>query len=226
MSTEPLPELSGPSVLPAAGGKPRQLVVLLHGLGSDGNDLISLAPYWRPLLPHARFVSPHAPFAFDMAPSGRQWFSLQDWTPKGMEQGARIAAPILEAFVNKEMQRDGLRARDVALVGFSQGTMMALFCAPRWAHAVAGVVGFSGAVLGAEHLAREARSQPPVILIHGDQDDIVPISSMDTAMTALGDAGFSVRALRRPGLAHGIDAEGIRLAGEFLVRAFGASLKP
>ncbi len=221
--TAPIVPLAGPSVPPAAGGSPQQLVVLLHGLGSDGNDLISLAPYWQRLLPHARFVSPHAPFPFDMAPMGRQWFSLQDWSAEAMEQGARIAAPSLQAFVQGEIQRLALTPADVALVGFSQGTMMSLFCAPRWEQAIAGVVGYSGALLAPGRLAAELRSRPPVILIHGERDDIVPISSMDTAIEALTDAQISVRGYRRPGLAHGIDMKGIELAGEFLVQAFTSS---
>ena len=119
--------LSGPSFPPQSGGKPSRLVILLHGLGADGNDLIGLAPYWAPLLPDAEFLSPNAPFPCDMAPYGYQWFSVQDRSPEARLAGVRAAAPILDAFIDDELQKRGLDRGDSALVGFSQGTMMSLF---------------------------------------------------------------------------------------------------
>src|SRR5690242_18353856 len=142
--------LSGPSRKPASGGAPRQLVILLHGLGADGNDLIGLAPYWAPLLPDAEFVAPDAPFPCDMAPFGRQWFSLQDRSPLAILAGVRAAAPILDVFIDEALKARNLDESRLALVGFSQGTMMSLYVGLRRAKALAGIVGFSGALLGPE----------------------------------------------------------------------------
>src|SRR5215212_6641567 len=122
-----LMSLSGPSRPPLAGGRPRKLVILLHGLGADGNDLIGLQQYWGRLLPDAEFISPNAPFPCDMAPYGYQWFSVQDRTPTAVLAGVRAAAPSLDAFIDEELQKRDLTASDAVLVGFSQGTMMSLF---------------------------------------------------------------------------------------------------
>jgi phospholipase/carboxylesterase len=210
--------LEGPSFGPAAGGRPRSLVVLLHGLGADGNDLIQLAPYWADLLPGTEFLSPHAPFPCDMAPYGRQWFSLQDRDPHRVRSGVAAAAPILDAFIDATLEARGLPASALALVGFSQGTMMSLFVAPRRAAAIAGVVGFSGALVAADELPGAAVSKPPVLLVHGDADQVVPFGAMQAAERALTAAGIPVAAERRPGLAHSIDEPGLEKAGAFLAR--------
>jgi phospholipase/carboxylesterase len=209
--------LDGPRFGPAAGGRPQSLVLLLHGLGADGNDLISLAPYWARALPHTHFVSPHAPFPCDMAPYGRQWFSLQDRSPAMMLAGVRAAAPILDAFIDAELAKHGLPDDKLALVGFSQGTMMSLYVAPRRERAIAGVVGYSGALVGADLLAAEAKSKPPVLLVHGEADDIVPFQAMAAAASALRAAGIAVETVARPGLPHSIDDEGLMRGGRFLM---------
>ena len=140
--------LDGPRLPPAAGGAAKQLVVFLHGYGADGNDLIGLGREWSRLLPHAAFVAPNAPDPFDMAPFGYQWFSLQDRRPAALLRGVQAAAPLLEAFLDEELTRHGLDACSLALVGFSQGTMLSLHVAPRRPSAVAAVLGFSGALVG------------------------------------------------------------------------------
>jgi len=208
--------LEGPRFGPAAGGKPQSLVLLLHGLGADGNDLISLAPYWAQRLPNTAFVSPHAPFPCDMAPYGRQWFSLQDRSQMMILAGVKAAAPILDAFIDAELKKHGLGEDRVALVGFSQGTMMSLYVAPRRPRALAGVVGYSGALVGADALAVEAKSKPPVLLVHGEMDDIVPFQAMAAAATGLRAAGLQVETLARPGLPHSIDDAGLARGGAFL----------
>ena len=215
-----LPDLSGPIHKPASGGKPRQLVVLLHGVGADGNDLIGLAPYWATRLPDAEFVSPDGPFPCDMAPFGRQWFSLQDRTPTAILAGVRATAPILDAFLDAALAARGLDDRQLALVGFSQGTMMSLFVGLRRAQPAAGIVGYSGALVGADALPREIRSRPKVLLVHGDADEIVPVHALSIAANGLKAAGVSVEILTRPGLGHGIDEEGLTRGGEFLHQAF------
>ncbi len=211
--------LTGPTFGPATGGKPEQLVILLHGVGADGTDLIALAPHWAEALPHAGFISPHAPYPYDMAPFGYQWFSLMERDPEALLAGVRLAAPMLEAFIGSALDERGLAAHRLALVGFSQGTTMALHVGLRRAEPVAAIVGYSGALIGPDVLAREIKSRPPVLLVHGDQDPIVPVQALPAAAAALKAQGVSVETHVRPGLGHGIDADGLALGRRFLERA-------
>ncbi|HMD62571.1 MAG TPA: alpha/beta fold hydrolase [Stellaceae bacterium] len=211
-----MPRLSGPSRPPASGGKARWLVILLHGLGADGNDLIGLAPYWARLLPGAEFLSPNAPFPCDMAPYGYQWFSSQDRSPEAVLGGVRAAAPILDAFIDEALQERGLGSSELALVGFSQGTMMSLFVGLRRAAPVAGIVGFSGRLLAPELLDSELRSRPPILLVHGTDDPLVPYSSLAAAETALRAAGVPVETVSSVGIGHSIDNQGLQRGGLFL----------
>jgi phospholipase/carboxylesterase len=212
------PTLSGPSHPPQSGGKPSRLVILLHGLGADGNDLIGLAPYWAPLLPDAEFLSPNAPFPCDMAPYGYQWLSARDPGPEARLAGARAAGSILDGFIDDELQKRDLTEAQLALVGFSQGTMMSLFVGPRRERQLAGIVGYSGRLIAPALLNSEIRSRPPVLLVHGTEDAMVSYDSMAEAELALTDAGVSVETLSCPGVGHGIDEEGLRRGGEFLHR--------
>lgn len=212
--------LDGPRFGPAPG-KARRLVLLLHGVGADGHDLIGLAPYFAQGLADAAFVSPHGPFPCDMAPMGRQWFSLQDRTPEVLFACIQASAPILDAFIDAELARYGLSDDRLALVGFSQGTMMSLYVAPRRARPMAGVVGYSGALAGADRLPGEVKSRPPVVLVHGDADPVVPFGAMAMAAQGLQAAGIEVETLRRPGLPHSIDEAGIAAGIKFLGRVMG-----
>ena len=211
-----MPRLAGPSRPPASGGKPRRLVILLHGLGADGNDLIGLARYWARLLPDAEFLSPNAPFPCDTAPYGYQWFSSQDRSPEAVLGGVRAAAPILDAFIDEALEERHLGSAELALVGFSQGTMMSLFVGLRRAEPVAGIVGFSGRLLAPELLASELRSSPPTLVVHGTEDPVVPYSSMAAAETALKTAGVPVETVTSVGIGHSIDDQGLRRGGQFL----------
>ncbi len=213
-------DLDGPRYGPASGQAPKQLVVLLHGLGADGNDLISLAPYFAQVLPEAAFVSPHAPFPCDMAPFGRQWFSLQERTLETMLGGVRMAAPILDGFLDAELEKAGLTAERLALVGFSQGTMMALHVGLRREAGPKAIVGFSGALLAPELLPEEIASRPPVLLVHGAADEVVPAQSLPAAVAALEANQVPVTQDLRPGLGHSIDERGLQLAMGFLAEAF------
>ena len=208
--------LEGPSRAPRAGGKPTSLVVLLHGLGADGNDLISLAPYWAPLLPNTEFLSPHAPFPCDMAPIGYQWFSFQERTPAAVLAGVRAAAPFLEAFLDEVLAARGLDESRLALVGFSQGCMMSLYVGLRRAKPIAGILGYSGRLIGEHLLAEELRSKPPVLLMHGTADEIVPFESLALSERSLKALGVPVKTVIRPGVGHSIDEIELAKGGEFL----------
>jgi phospholipase/carboxylesterase len=218
--------LSGPSRPPLAGGKPRRLVILLHGLGADGNDLIGLQQYWGRMVPEAEFISPNAPFPCDMAPYGYQWFSVQDRSPASLLAGVRAAAPSLDAFIDEELERRGLTESEAALVGFSQGTMMSLFVGLRRTRPLAGILGYSGRLIAPELLASEARSRPPVLLVHGTDDPLVPFESMASAELALRDAGVPVETLACVGIEHAIDPEGLERGGRFLRDALSESRPP
>lgn len=199
------------------------LVILLHGYGANGQDLISLADAWRPALPRVAFVAPDAPQPLPEAGfSARQWFELTFRDPGELWRGVNLAGPVLDRFLDAELQRHDLPARRMALVGFSQGTMMALHVGLRREAAQAAIVGFSGLIAGSEHLAGQIKSRPPVQLIHGEQDDLIPVEALHLTREALADAQVPVEWHIRPSVAHGIDPIGLRLAGDFLARALGA----
>ena len=212
--------LSGPEIKPASGKKAKQLVIFLHGLGADGNDLISLTDEFADTLPDAHFVSPNAPFPCDMAPYGYQWFSLMDRDHDRVLEGIKIAAPILNEFIDEKLSELGLTDKDCALIGFSQGTMTSLYVSTRRNKPCAGVLGYSGALFGADILKKEIKSRPPVCLVHGDDDMVVPFESLGHATQVLTLNGIDVEAHGRPGLGHGIDFEGIKIGKKFLKKCF------
>ncbi|HEV8678006.1 MAG TPA: dienelactone hydrolase family protein [Stellaceae bacterium] len=216
--------LSGPSRPPVSGGKPRRLVILLHGLGADGNDLIGLQQYWGRLVPEAEFVSPNAPFPCDMAPWGYQWFSVQDRSPPAVLAGVRAAAPSINAFIDDELAKRGLEEGDAALVGFSQGTMMALYVGLRRERQLAGILGYSGRLIAPDLLVSELRSRPPVLLVHGTADPLVPFDSLAAAEAGLRQAGVPVETLACVGVPHAIDPEGLEHGGRFLREALSAPM--
>lgn len=215
------PLLSGPGHGPASGGDPKQLVVFLHGRGANGQDLIGLAPFIAPHLPDALFLAPDAPHPVDMAPVGLQWFSLLERTPESIAAGVRSAAPAVNDFLDHHLARHGLSDAELALFGFSQGCMMALHVGLRRATAPAAVLGYSGLLAAPETLADEITVRPPVLLVHGQADEIVPHAALPDAEAALKDAGVPVEAVSRPGLGHGIDEDGIERAVAMLKRTLG-----
>jgi phospholipase/carboxylesterase len=216
MTTTPI--LDGPRVAPASGRDPRSIVILTHGYGSNGADLIGLVPYWRQALPDTLFVSPNAPFPCPGAPGGYQWWSLEG---ADRAAGVRSAAPILDAFIEAELTGCGLTDEHLALVGFSQGTMLALHVGLRRKRPVGGIVGYSGALLDEGALAAEIRSRPPVLLVHGAADPMVPVAAFYKAHEALDRLGLDVATHVSPGLGHSIDSDGLTLGEQFLARVLG-----
>ena len=215
--------LDGPRITPLSGRPAESLVVFLHGYGADGNDLIDIGRAWAPLLPGTAFVSPHAPEPCAEAPVGRQWFPLASVDPHLLRERVRAAAPVLDAFIDAELAAHGLTDDRLALVGFSQGTMMALHVGPRRGGGIAGIVGYSGLLAGPEDLQAELRHRPPVLLIHGAADPVIPAIALNAAVQALTAAGFPVESHLRPGLQHGIDQEGLARGAGFVQRVLGAS---
>jgi phospholipase/carboxylesterase len=192
---------------------------VLHGYGADGHDLIGLARQMQPALPEVAFVAPHAPLPMDGF--GRGWFPLR-WPLDEREiwHGARTTAPALNHFLDAELERYGLTDRELVLVGFSQGTIMALHVALRRQTAPAAIVGYSGALVGLDHLD-EITVRPPVTLIHGDLDDVVPFAMMAISEQALVQAGVPVTTHVARGLGHGIDPDGLAIGLEAIRAAFG-----
>ena len=215
--------LDGPRLPPAAGGAAKQLVVFLHGYGADGNDLIGLAREWAKLLPHAAFVSPHAPEPCAASPMGRQWFDLSLGDMGMIAAGVKRAAPALDAFLEAELKRLGLGPRALGLVGFSQGTMIALAVGLKRNPAPAAIVGYSGALATVEALPKDPASAPAILLVHGDMDEVIPVDALFLAREQLAHAGLPVEWHVSQGIGHGIDGEGLRLGGAFLRQAFAAA---
>jgi phospholipase/carboxylesterase len=215
-------QLDGPRLEPR-GGAARRLVVFLHGYGADGNDLIEIGRAWQQLLPDTAFVSPHAPEPCAGAPMGRQWFSLTFRDPDERWRGVNAAAPTLNQFLDAELGRRKLPPSALALVGFSQGTMMALHVGLRRPTPPAAIVGYSGLFVlpnnaAPEVVAGEIKSRPPVLLIHGDQDELIPVQALFHATQALAALEVPTEWHISPGIGHGIDQEGLRHGGEFLAR--------
>ena len=205
---------------PVSGGKPGHAVILLHGLGDHGQGgLLSIAAMWQAALPDTEFICPDAPFAFDMAPpdfGGRQWFSLKDFSPAAMLEGAKTAAPYLNEFIGHILSTRNLPPEKLALVGFSQGTMMALYVALQKPEKIAGIVGYSGLLLDSDNVVAWKKSAPPVLLVHGTADEVVPFASMALAADALKKAGIPVTTLTCHGTGHSVDERGLAAGLKFL----------
>ena len=221
-------QLTGPR-LAAKSGTTRQLVVFLHGYGADGKDLIDIGKQWQKLLPDAAFVSPNAPQLCAGAPMGRQWFPLTMRDPEERWKGATAARPGLDAFLDAELQAAGLDDGKLALVGFSQGTMMALHVGLRRKRAPAAILGYSGVLVGPEHLAEAtARTPkgepPPILLVHGSADEVIPVEALFGSAEQLAAGGIPAQWHLAPGVGHGIDGGGLAHGGMFLASAFGVKM--
>ena len=204
---------------PAAGGKSRNLVVFLHGYGADGKDLIDLANPFAMAMPNASFISPDAPNPCAMSPSGREWFPIDE-----IPTGAIKASESLLDLIQAEAQNLDLSFKEVILIGFSQGAMMSMQCLLINAYQFGAIIGYSGA-LRIENIeaannqiikGKHVFADTPVLLVHGDQDEVVPFKSLMNSKNLLNQVGFDVKTLSRPNLGHGIDPEGISAGMELL----------
>ena len=225
------PALDGPRIAPRSGAA-KQLVVLLHGYGADGKDLIEIGRQWQRLLPQAAFVAPHAPERMPMSPTGRQWFPLSMRDMAERWKGVTQARAALDAFLDAELERHGLPPAALALVGFSQGTMMALHTGLRRAAAPAAILGYSGVLVldpettkagpeaTAAKLAAEATAKPPILLVHGEADDVIPVTALFELAEMLARADIPCEWHLSLRVGHGIDGEGLRQGGEFVAWAF------
>ena len=211
--------IDGPRLPPASGNAPKSLVVFLHGYGADGNDLIALGQQWADALPDTAFVSPHAPEACGMSPAGRQWFALTMRDPHEYARGVAAARPELDAFLDAEMQRCGVSDVRTALVGFSQGTMMALHAGLLRPRRLAGILGFSGLLADQAALKAGPVAPAPVLLIHGDQDEVIPVPALFAAAQGLSAADIPVEWHISRGVGHGIAPDGLAMGGAFLNRS-------
>lgn len=213
--------LTGPRLAPAQGAA-THLVVLCHGYGADGNDLIELAPHWQKAMPGAAFVAPNGPERCAAGP-GYQWFPLSRLDPHELAHGVASAVPILNGFLESELAHYALTADRLALVGFSQGTMLSLAVGLTRGAKPAALIGYSGLLAGgvAPHLGADC---PPILLVHGDADPMIPADALFMSAGALGAAGAAVQWHLSAGLGHGIDADGLALGGHFLAMAFSGRL--
>ena len=228
--------LSGPVLPPAKGVTPTAAVIILHGYGANGDDLIGLAPYFANLLPHVIFYAPNAPQPWEGGGfGGRQWFGLPGYDPtamqrdpnlrterfKAMSAGAAAAAVPLNTFIDQLLDHHKLEAGRLALLGFSQGTMMSLYVGLRRPQQLAAILGYSGALVGADRIKDEIKTKPPVCLVHGADDPVVPVQCVADIETGIAPLGVAVEKHIIPGLQHGIDAAGAQIGAAFLKNHIG-----
>lgn len=211
--------MNGSSLQPISGAGPKQIVLLLHGFGSNGADLISLAPHWQRQLPEALFLAPNAPQRLGSMSAGYQWWPLTTFTPAALASGAASAAPAIASFVDRKLDQYGLTDSSLAIVGFSQGAMMALHLGLRRTHRVAAIVGYSGMLTGASELSHVPITKPPVLLVHGSADPVVPVAALHAAQRTLKHLGIDVMTHVSDGIGHTVDPTGLRMGGDFIAKA-------
>jgi phospholipase/carboxylesterase len=210
--------VNGASLKPLSGAAPKQIVLLLHGFGSSGSDLISLAPPWQQSLPDALFLAPHAPQRCSFG-AGYQWWGLSDLSPSALAAGAAQAAPAIDEFIDRKLRQYDLSETDLAMIGFSQGTMMALHVGMRRPRQIAAIVGYSGMMTGIGALRPDQITKPPVLLIHGSDDPVIPVAALHSAENELKRLGIPVSTHISAGVDHSVDPVGLRLGRDFVVKA-------
>ncbi|MGY8986458.1 MAG: alpha/beta hydrolase [Sphingomonadales bacterium] len=213
-----IPKVNGPVVLPENGIAPESAVILCHGYGSNGEDLISLARHWQGLLTKTIFLAPNAHENCPGSPLGYQWFPLSTLSKEERREGSYKAAPVLDNYIDRILDQYHLEANKLALVGFSQGTMMSLHVGLRRERELAGILGFSGALSAPENLVSEIKSKPPIFLIHGDRDNVIPPQNLFESVGALAAAGIVAEKHVSQQTAHNIAPDGLQKGGTFLAK--------
>ena len=208
--------ISGPIIEPSSGNSPKQMIIFVHGYGADGNDLIGLANYFQSTLPEAIFLSPHAPEACSMNPSGYQWFDLTSTDPAVLWSKILVAADHLNEFIDSKLLEYNIAEENLALIGFSQGTMMSLHVSLRRKNTMAAVLGYSGRLIGADLLKDDLISKPSIYLIHGDQDPMVPYQDSLTAEKVLKEYSVDIKTHISEHTQHSIAEDGLRIGVDFL----------
>ncbi|NRA74006.1 MAG: dienelactone hydrolase family protein [Rickettsiales bacterium] len=212
--------LTGPEVVPKNGNKPKQLILLLHGVGADGNNLLDIAHQLSPLLPDAHFISPNAPNTYDIAPIGYQWFSLRDTSEEALLKGLEEATPYLNEFIDQQLKRFNLTEENMAVIGFSQGTMLALHSFPRRTRPIALIAALSGTLIAPHLLKKELKSKPKVLFMYGEQDQVLPAKYMRLASQYLKDLNFNTEIHTYPDLEHSINQDEIIIIADRLKKIF------
>jgi len=200
----------------ASGARPEQLVMFLHGYGADGAQFAPIAQRWSRLLPNAAFVAPNGPSVCAMRSVGREWWQLTN-LPSPLHARARSASTLIGALLDHLLGEYGLPARRAALVGFSQGAVLALYLGSRFAPALGAVISYAGVLVGSDELPTELKARTPTLLVQGDMDRMVPPANAVLAMTALRSAGVPAFVARRPDVAHEIEDGGVEAGGYFLL---------
>lgn len=208
--------ISGPIIEPSGENPPKQMIIFVHGYGADGNDLIGLANYFQSTLPEAIFLSPHAPEACSMNPSGYQWFDLTSTDPAVLWSKILVAADHLNEFIDSKLLEYNIAEENLALIGFSQGTMMSLHVSLRRKNTMAAVLGYSGRLIGADLLKDDLISKPSIYLIHGDQDPMVPYQESLTAEKVLKEYSIDIKTHISEHTQHSIAEDGLRIGVDFL----------
>jgi phospholipase/carboxylesterase len=217
--------LSGPEVTPRSGRKPKKLAIILHGLGANGDNLIDIARVMNRFIPDIHFIAPNAPEPYDFQPYGYyQWFSVADRAPEKMIAGARKAEIVLNEFIDHQLQRFNLEEKDLIVMGFSQGAMMSLHTCLRRKNPVALVIGFSGSLLSPELLHSEIKSKPDVLLLHGTDDEVVPVSKIYEAEKYLKENHVPVKAFTYNNIGHSISEEGFKIALDTIKKKLGIDI--
>jgi phospholipase/carboxylesterase len=212
--------LTGPSLLPRSGGKAKQLVVFCHGYGSSGADLISLAPSWSGIMPDAEFLAPNGPDICESYSFGYQWFGLREFTPYYVDAGLMVSRPILRKYFLELLAQRALTPSDLAIVGFSQGGMVALDMMFAL-QGLRGVICYSGGFYPPSDIPLP-EPHPEVLLVHGDADTCVPYEYCLKAQGLLKKLGLQPQTLTCSGLGHSIDSEGLKVGGKFLAQLFSS----
>ena len=215
------PALYGPSLPRMDGQKPEKLVIFCHGYGANGQDLLGVGLNWQLEMPTVAYFSPDAPHKSPGMPGGRQWWDIAGFSMEEQERGVTAAAPILNMFIDQTLEEAGLDESDLALVGFSQGTMLSLFVGLQRQTQLACIIGYSGAVAAPDLLAANIKTRPPVLLVHGDMDHMIPPTAMTASERFLTQNGVDVQTHLSRGMGHGIGPDGLDLGRDFLSANFG-----